>query len=370
MLTKRPRTQPKPPLLPQVIGISHTSLVEHLTFDGALTLCRRAVPEWATPRGSQHSFNLLSPCQRCQNAAHRQGWGCTRCSNIVFSVEHRDRGLCVDCKRRRLKPTLPASDRTPTTFSRPAPPTHEPLTCWPGPAERARPSWEDGRPHVYGVAHLDAMLHLQRCLDLLDHHLMAPPHPAPPPIQVGRSWITDGALYSFRHPELGLLGSVCLLGNGYNLQIDIQISGHADDPTSAAREDAFVPIATALSERFYASPMLVPTPGQHIPVITTAPAYRDPQQQKMREYRCARCQALVALLVLADGHIQDALRQAFRPTRERKVPTWVVGLPAADGTAEVVQLWPVRTAAQQLAVEEFNARVEPLRQRHCPESVA
>jgi hypothetical protein len=138
------------------------------------------------------------------------------------------------------------------------------------------------------------MLHLQRCLDLLDQHLMASPHPAPPPIQVGRSWITDGALYSFRHPELGLLGSVCLLGNGSSIRIDIQISGHADDPTTAAHEAAFVPSATALSERFYASPMLVPKPGQPIPAITTAPAYRDPQQQTMREYRCARCQTLVA----------------------------------------------------------------------------
>jgi hypothetical protein len=47
------------------------------------------------------------------------------------------------------------------------------------------------------------------------------------------------------------------------------------------------------------------------------------------------------------------------------VPTWVVGLPAADGTAEVVQLWPARTAAEQLTVAAFNAQIEPLRQRHC-----
>jgi hypothetical protein len=52
-------------------------------------------------------------------------------------------------------------------------------------------------------------------------------------------------------------------------------------------------------------------------------------------------------------------------TRERQVPTWVVGLPAADGRAEVVQLWPARTAAEQLTVAAFNARIEPLRQRHC-----
>jgi hypothetical protein len=111
--------------------------------------------------------------------------------------------------------------------------------------------------------------------------------------------------------------------------------------------------------------MLDPKPGQHIPAITTAPAYRDPQQQTMREYRCARCQALVALLVLAEDHMYDALRQAFRPTRERQVPTWVVGLPAADGTAEVVQLWPARSSVEQLTVAAFNARIEPLRQRHC-----
>jgi hypothetical protein len=38
-----------------------------------------------------------------------------------------------------LPPTLAASDRTPATPPKNAPPTHEPLTCWPGPAERARP---------------------------------------------------------------------------------------------------------------------------------------------------------------------------------------------------------------------------------------
>lgn len=79
---------------------------------------------------------------------------------------------------------------------------------------------------------------------------------------------------------------------------------------------------------------------------------------------------MIARLVLADGVLEDAIRQTLCERPQPAMPVWVVALAAGQGEGEertcpVVPLLPKRTALVELTAPAFEKQIRRLRLTHC-----
>lgn len=287
----------------------------HLTLNRTKTLCGEAIPAKHFAQDDDRSgrwFNDDS-CRSCAKVAQQLERGCTRCPAILFTPDHVRRGVCPACHRKKRmpkpRPSQIAAQRAAEKQRKAAEKQAKaPWTTWPPPA----PPTDDGRsrPLVHSWGHAEALMRLQRTFDLLDQRLMAEPYPVAPEIVVGRQQTTDGHRYTFHHPTVGLLGELRLLVRyGGALHYEALCAGHPDDPMSTRRVALLDPTMKRLMARLDQPDLMPPVPAQgHIPVVTTARAYLDPERLRTRDYHCTRCAAGVAQVVLADGVLEDAIR--------------------------------------------------------------
>ena len=356
----------------------------HLTLTKKATLCGVTLParSMALDGDTYGRWFNDDGCRSCAKEARKIERGCTRCPAILFTPDHVSRGTCPACHRKKRKPNLRPSQvaaqrEREKAAKAAAKAARAPWTTWPPPAPLRLDDWRH-RPMVSSWHQAESLLQLQRAFDQLDGTLMADPHPAPPDITVGRRQTNDGQIYTFHHPVLGLLGEIHMLVlYGRALRFEPLIAGTPEDPMSARRIALLDPIIDVLLARFQAAAAAGPLPvlQGHIPTLTNAPAYLDPERLRTRDYHCTRCDAVVAQLVLADSVMEDAIRLLLCERPLPAVPTWVVELAADEGEGEarmcpVVQILPERTAAVVTTAPAFEKQIRRLRLAHCREPQA
>jgi len=350
----------------------------HLTLTKKATLCGVALPAKSLAVDGDKYGRWFNDdgCRSCAKEARKLERGCTRCPAILFTPDHVRRGLCPACHRKRrtpkLRPSQVAAQREAAKQAKQAEKqARAPWSTWPPSVPLIIDDWRH-RPMVTEFGQIDRILDLQRAFDQLDQHLMADPRPAPPEITIGRQPTNQGQRYTFHHPAVGWLGEVQLvIAFGGGLQLRLFTAGHPDDPMSATRTAMLQPMVDQLIPRLETSDSLPPPPVQgFIPSITPRQSYHDPERLRVRDYHCTRCDAVVARLVLADGVLEDAIRQALCERPAPTMPVWVVALAVGEGEEEtricpVVQIIPTRSAVSALTAPDFEKQIRRMRLAHC-----
>jgi hypothetical protein len=87
---------------------------------------------------------------------------------------------------------------------------------------------------------------------------------------------------------------------------------------------------------------------------------------------CAKCGAITAMLIFADGdeesQLEDYARLMFAKVYELNVPTWIVGrerVIRTGGKTLVLKIWPAREAARIIPSTELNPLLDELMETHC-----
>ena len=112
-------------------------------------------------------------------------------------------------------------------------------------------------------------------------------------------------------------------------------------------------------------------PPTALPVRKPQPMGRVPCE----ETRCETCGKIVAFLLFADdatdaGLFEDFARLMYPHYARHNVPTYIIGPELGDGPMEhrpanILKVWPQRSAMECLRPDEFNPRIEELVTQHC-----
>jgi len=193
----------------------------------------------------------------------------------------------------------------------------------------------------------------------------------PPNITVTRQPLPNGLAYVFRDADLGELGRLAVEGTATGeTRISSEVSGFPDDPMMQRRLEVFEPLCKKLTHILESAL----GKGQD----TAPPVRTTPQpmgQIPCEESRCETCGKIVAFLIFADdatdaGRFEDCARLMYPHYVRHNVPTYIIGPELGDGPMEhrpanILQVWPQRSAMECLRPDEFNPRIEKLASQHC-----
>jgi hypothetical protein len=197
----------------------------------------------------------------------------------------------------------------------------------------------------------------------------------PPEISFRKDRYPGGWVYAFRHRDLGELGRILLQERpDGNWQIVCEIAGDLDDPMTERRKDIFGPLAMDLTQRLVAGAGQAP--------IWPGPGQRPPTSYERvltRLEQCEKCRAFLVVLALAEearsvSELEDCARMMFSKAKEWNLPAWAIAPNAigperetalgSEPTAPVLKIWPEREPLEYLTIEEFNAKLDALREAH------
>jgi hypothetical protein len=192
----------------------------------------------------------------------------------------------------------------------------------------------------------------------------------PPNITVTRQFLPNGLAYVFRDVDLGELGRLAVEGTTTGeTRITSEVAGFPSDPMMQRRLEVFEPLCKELTRKLES----VRGKGR----ATTLPV-RTPQpmgQVLCEETHCEICGKIVAFLIFADnatddGLFEDCARLMYPHYARHNVPTYIIGPELGDGPMErrpanILKVWPQRSAMECLTPDEFNPRIEELVTQHC-----
>lgn len=192
----------------------------------------------------------------------------------------------------------------------------------------------------------------------------------PPNITITRQFLPNGFAYVFRDFELGELGRLAVEGTPTGeTRITSEVAGFPSDPMMQHRLAVFEPLCKELMRKLES----VRGEGRAAP-----PPIRKPQpigQIPCEETRCETCGKIVAFLIFADdatddGLFEDFARLMYPHYARHNVPTYIIGPELGNGPrkyrpANILKVWPQRSAMECLRPDEFNARIEELATQHC-----
>lgn len=202
----------------------------------------------------------------------------------------------------------------------------------------------------------------------------------PPDISSQKQLLKDGAVYIFRHKQVGELGRIILQDTADGqCHISTEVVGDPDDPMTAIRRDLFLPVSEPLTKALEAG--LRATGRINQPPAQTSTATTTPQSPSLPQERvasklipCPRCNKPAAMLIFADhakeeGELEDYARKMYSHYQQLNVPTWVLGapkrLPDNDISCPTFRVWPERGPIQEMRPDEFNREVDQVMEKHC-----
>jgi hypothetical protein len=189
-------------------------------------------------------------------------------------------------------------------------------------------------------------------------------------ITVTRQFLPNGLAYVFRDVDLGELGRLAVEGTTTGeTRITSEVAGFPSDPMMQRRIEVFEPLCKEITRKLES----VQGKGR-----ATALPVRTPQpmgQVPCEETRCEICGKIGAFLIFADdatddGLFEDYARLMYPHYARHNVPTYIIGPELGDGPMErrpanILKVWPQRSAMECLRPDEFNARIEKLVTQHC-----
>jgi hypothetical protein len=192
----------------------------------------------------------------------------------------------------------------------------------------------------------------------------------PSNITVTRQFLPNGLAYVFRDVDLGELGRLAVEGTTTGeTRITSEVAGFPSDPMMQRRIEVFEPLCKEITRKLES----VQGKGR-----ATTPPVRTPQpigQIPCEESRCEICGKIVAFLIFADdatddGLFEDYARLMYPHYARHNVPTDIIGPELGDGPMErrpanILKVWPQRSAMECLRPDEFNPRIEKLVTQHC-----
>ena len=192
----------------------------------------------------------------------------------------------------------------------------------------------------------------------------------PPNVTLTRQFLPNGLAYVFRDVDLGELGRLAVEGTPTGeTRITSEVAGFPFDPMMQRRLAVFEPLCKELTRKLES----VRGEGR-----ATALPVRKPQpmgQVPCEETRCETCGKIVAFLIFADdatdaGLFEDFARLMYPHYARHNVPTYIIGPERGDGPmahrpANILKVWPQRSAMECLRPDEFNPRIEELVTQHC-----
>jgi hypothetical protein len=203
----------------------------------------------------------------------------------------------------------------------------------------------------------------------------------PPEISFRKEQSSAGWIYTFRHRDLGELGRILLQDHpSGKCQVVCEIAGDPEDPMTARRKEIFGPLGIQLSQLLDIATGGRGDSGQ---AIDSPPQGKRPpttyHRVLTRLEQCERCRAFLAVLALAEearsvSELEDCARMMFSKAKEWNLPAWAIAPNAigparetafgSEPTAPVLKIWPEREPLEYLTVEEFNAKLDALREAH------
>jgi hypothetical protein len=195
----------------------------------------------------------------------------------------------------------------------------------------------------------------------------------PPDVSFRKQRLNDGWAYVFRHRTLGELGRILVqdTGDGHS-RISCEVVGDPADPMTAKRGEVFKPLGLDLARRLEAITGTIPE-SLAAPPPPTPPGAGDVIESRL--IPCDHCGTPVAILIFAPeasdpGQFEDYARKMYAEYSRLNVATWIIGPalgggPEMDRPADILKVWPKRTAVERLRPAEFNPIVEHLATNHC-----
>lgn len=192
----------------------------------------------------------------------------------------------------------------------------------------------------------------------------------PPNITVTRQLLPNGLAYVFRDVDLGELGRLAVEGTATGeTRITSEVAGFPSDPMMQRRLEVFEPLCKEITRKLES--LRGKGRATTLPVRTPQPMGQVPCE----ESRCEICGKIVAFLIFADdatddGLFEDYARLMYPHYVRHNVPTYIIGPELGDGAMErrpanILKLWPQRSAMECLRPDEFNPRIEKLVTQHC-----
>lgn len=192
----------------------------------------------------------------------------------------------------------------------------------------------------------------------------------PPNITVTRQFLPNGLAYVFRDFELGEIGRLAVEGAPTGeTHITSEVAGFPSDPMMQRRLEILEPLCKDLTRKLES--VFGRGDATALPVRKPQPAGQVPCE----ETRCETCGKIVAFLIFADEAVDDGLfedyaRLMYPHYARHNVPTYIIGPQLGDGPRErrpanVLNVWPQRSAMECLRPDEFNPRIEKLVTQHC-----
>ncbi len=154
--------------------------------------------------------------------------------------------------------------------------------------------------------------------------------------------------------------------------MNCEIAGEPDDPMTEKRAAIIKPLTLELIDKLHAATGGQPEDRSLEPPVTPRNAIHRIASKHMQ---CEKCDAIVALLIFAEGartlaDLEDHARLMYQTVADLDVPTWVIGEPLGsdplpERPADSLKIWPSREPMQRLCSAEFNPMIDELTKSHC-----